>query len=171
MAAYNPPSVTELRDPMRITRYTDYSLRLLMYLALKKEELATIGEIAEHYGISKNHLMKVAQQLSNDGYTSSTPGRYGGLRLNRPAEEINIGALVRRLEEGSALMDCFGPDDNCVISSICQLKRLFADALEAFFAVLDDYTLADLVPERKQPQLARLLRIVNFADAAADDPT
>lgn len=154
---------------MRITRYTDYSLRVLMYLALKGEELATIREIAEHYDISKNHLMKVAQQLSHDGYVYSTPGRYGGLRLNRPAEEINIGEVVRNLEKDAVLVDCFGQKDSCVISPICQLKYSLAEAQEAFFAVLDGYSLADLIPARKQPQLARLLRIVEFKDAAADD--
>lgn len=152
-----------MADPMRITRYTDYALRVLMYLGLKNQEQTTIREIAEHYSISKNHLMKVVQQLSADGYVHATPGKRGGLRLQQKAEEINIGRLVRRLEQDSVLVDCFGSASSCVVSPICQLKHTLGRALEAFFSVLDEYTLADLLPDSKRPQLIELLQITNVA--------
>src|SRR5690606_40395309 len=119
---------------MRITRYTDYALRVLMYLGLKQQEWVTIREIADHYGISKNHLMKVVQQLGADGYLQSVPGKGGGVRLQAAAERINIGRLVRRFEQDSALVDCFASSSNCAISPACQLKQALARALEAFFS-------------------------------------
>lgn len=149
---------------MYITHYTDYSLRVLMYVATKGEQLSTIREIADSYGISKNHLMKVVQELNSKGYVTAIRGKNGGLRLNRPAASINIGALVRDMEKGCALVDCFAGGAGCVITPACLLKNVFAEALEAFFSALDKYTLADLVPENKKPELAQLLRVVN-ADA------
>ena len=148
---------------MRITRYTDYALRVLMYLGLKQQEWVTIREIADHYGISKNHLMKVVQQLGADGYLQSVPGKGGGVRLQAAAERINIGRLVRRFEQDSALVDCFASSSNCVISPACQLKQALARALEAFFSVLDEYTLADLLPGSKRPQLIELLQITEVS--------
>lgn len=145
---------------MHITRYTDYSLRVLMYVALKGEEISTIGEIAESYDISKNHLMKVVQELNVKGYLIAVRGKNGGLRLNGRAEDINIGNLVRDTEQDLALVDCFaGSTAGCTITPVCHLKSVFAAALEAFFNVLDQYTLADLLPKQKQPALIKLLRI------------
>src|SRR5690606_31820486 len=128
---------------MHITRYTDYSLRVLMYVALKNDGLSTIGEIADSYGISKNHLMKVVQELNIKGYITAIRGKNGGLRLAGPAEAINIGQLVRATEQDLALVECFSGGQHCVITPACELKKVFAEALEAFFAVLDQYTLAD----------------------------
>lgn len=142
---------------MHITRYTDYSLRVLMYIALKGEELSTIGEIAESYDISKNHLMKVVQELNAKGYLIAVRGKNGGLRLNGRAEEINIGSLVRDTEQDFALVECFTNAQACTITPACHLKKVFAEALEAFFKVLDQYTLADLVPTQKQTALIKLL--------------
>lgn len=142
---------------MHITRYTDYSLRVLMYIALKGEELSTIGEIAESYDISKNHLMKVVQELNAKGYLIAVRGKNGGLRLNGRAEEINIGSLVRDTEQDFALVECFTNAQACTITPACHLKKVFAEALEAFCKVLDQYTLADLVPTQKQTALIKLL--------------
>ncbi len=144
---------------MHITRYTDYSLRVLMYVALKGETLSTIREIADSYGISKNHLMKVVQELHNKGYVSAIRGKYGGLRLAGSPEDINIGFLVRDMEQDLALVECFNGGRGCPITPACELKRVFAQALEAFFATLDQYTLADLLPDGRASHMIRLLRI------------
>ena len=144
---------------MHITRYTDYSLRVLMYVALKGEEISTIREIAESYDISKNHLMKVVQALNSEGYLIALRGKNGGLRLNGRPEDINIGALVRHTEQDFALVECFGSVNGCIITPACQLKFVLAEALEAFFKTLDKYTLADLLPRARQGELIRLLEI------------
>lgn len=142
---------------MRVTRYTDYSLRVLMYVALKGEELSTIGEIAEAYNISKNHLMKVVNQLANKGYLQAVRGKNGGMRLNQAAEEINVGKLVRDTEQDLELVECFGKNNECVITPACELKHVLASALEAFFSTLDNYTLADLLPQKYQKKMIQLL--------------
>lgn len=144
---------------MHITRYTDYSLRVLIYLALKGEQQCTIREIADSYNISKNHLMKVVQELNNKGYLIAQRGKNGGLRLNGEATAINLGTLVRDTEQDLALVECFNGGSGCIITPACQLKRIFAEALEAFFSVLDRYSLADLVPSHQQPELIKLLNI------------
>ena len=144
---------------MYITRYTDYSLRVLMYAALKGDDISTIGEIAESYAISKNHLMKVVQQLNAKGYLIAQRGKNGGLRLNGPAENINIGNLVRDTEQDLALVACFTDSTSCTITPACHLRTVFSEVLEAFFKVLDQYTLADLLPEKNKPALINLLRI------------
>lgn len=146
---------------MRITRYTDYSLRVLMYLAQKGETLSTIAEIAESYNISKNHLMKVVQELNSKGYLIATRGKNGGLRLNGKPEDINVGALVRDTEQDLELVECFGSNNHCVITPVCQLRVALAEALQAFFAKLDEYTLADLLPQSKAADMVQLLRIVS----------
>lgn len=146
---------------MHITRYTDYSLRVLMYLGLKKDKLSTIGEIAVHYGISKNHLMKVVQELSNKGYVVATRGKNGGLRLNGEPRNVNIGALVRGIEQHFELVECFSENNSCVIAPVCQLKRLLSEALDGFLQVLDRHTLEDLLPQAEIPELTQLLQIVD----------
>ncbi len=143
---------------MYITRYTDYSLRVLMYLALKGEAQSTIREIAESYGISKNHLMKVVQELNSKGYLIALRGKNGGLRLNGDAKNINMGTLVRGTEQ-DALVDCFNGGSGCIITPACHLKLVFAEALEAFFKTLDQYSLADLLPAQQQLELVKLLRV------------
>lgn len=142
---------------MRITSYTDYSLRVLMYLALKGDEQATIREIADSYDISKNHLMKVVQDLNSKGYLIALRGKNGGIRLNGDPENINIGALVRDMEQDLALVECFGGDNTCIITPACHLKKILAEALEAFFRSLDGYSLSDLLPGSKRKALIRLL--------------
>ena len=149
---------------MRLTVYTDYALRLLMYLALKDDGLATIAEVADSYGISKNHLMKVAHQLGVGGYVGTVRGRGGGLRLAKPAEKIGLGEVVRRTEPDMALVPCFKPvDDLCAIRSCCVLKGALDKARGAFVEVLDGYTLGDLV--RPRGPMRALLAI-----ASADAP-
>jgi Rrf2 family transcriptional regulator, nitric oxide-sensitive transcriptional repressor len=142
---------------MRLTAYTDYTLRTLMYLAVNADRLATIAEIARTYRISESHLMKVVHQLGMAGDIETIRGRNGGLRLGRPADAINLGTVVRRTEEDMDLVACFDGSATCAISEICVLQAVLHEALAAFLAVLDRFTLADLVAPRAQ--LAALLGI------------
>lgn len=132
---------------MRLTVYTDYSLRVLMYLGVRgPDHLATIQEIADTYQISKNHLMKVAYDLGKHGYIETIRGRGGGIRLAMPAGEIIIGQVVRKTEEDFYLVECFNPENNlCKISPECRLKNALYEALQAYLKVLDSYTLADVL--------------------------
>jgi Rrf2 family nitric oxide-sensitive transcriptional repressor len=130
---------------MRLTVFTDYTLRTLIYLALRPDRLSTISEIAAAYGISANHLMKVVQDLAQAGDVATLRGQRGGLRLARRPTEINLGAVVRRSEPDLHLVPCFGADACCAIQPHCVLATAFDEALKAFLAVLDRYTLADLV--------------------------
>jgi Rrf2 family nitric oxide-sensitive transcriptional repressor len=142
---------------VQLTRYSDYSLRVLMYLALDPERLVTIEEIAQSYGISKAHLMKVVHQLGLRGYVDTVRGRGGGLRLGRRPEEIGVGEVLRSTEENMALVECFEPaSSQCAIEPACGLRSVLHEALAAFLGVLDRYTLADLVARRRKP-LSRLL--------------
>ena len=129
---------------MRLTRYTDYTLRTLMYLSVNNGGHATIADISRAYHISETHLMKVAHQLGVAGDIETTRGRGGGIRLARPAASINLGAIVRRTESDMALVACFEPGGACAIDSVCLLTAILREALAAFLAVLDRYTLADL---------------------------
>jgi len=141
---------------MRLTFYSDYSLRLLMYAALKPKTLITIQDVAEAYGISKNHLTKVAFDLSRAGFIETVRGRGGGLRLAKKPDEIGLGNVLRLTEARSTLVECFNPMTNtCVIVGPCRLKGVLARAEKAWFAVLDEYTLADLTA--KNTGLARIL--------------
>ncbi|MCK7546574.1 RrF2 family transcriptional regulator [Marinobacter koreensis] len=144
---------------MHITRYTDYSLRVLIYLAVQGDELATIQEIADSYDISKNHLMKVVHQLNKKGYIETIRGKKGGMRLHMAPEEINIGILVRETEQDLNIVECFSSKNACRITPVCGLKSMLGEALTAFLAVLDKYTLADVIQDRHRPQLLRLLQI------------
>ena len=146
---------------MRLTTYTDYTLRTLIYLALEPERLARIAEIAKAYGISENHLMKVVHQLGVAGYVETIRGKNGGLRLAVRPEAINLGAVVRRVEPDLDVVPCFSPSGTCRIRPVCALKGVLGDALGAFLAVLDRYTLADLVAPRKE--LAGLLGVSSIS--------
>lgn len=139
------PRPCRSRD-VRLTRYTDYSLRVLIYLSAPPDRLASIGEISEVYGISRNHLMKVVQDLVRLGFVTSTRGRKGGIRLARAPEEIGIGAVVRATEDSFQAAPC----DTCLIAPACGLRCALEEAVAAFLAVLDGYTLATL-PRRDQP--------------------
>ncbi len=142
---------------MNITRYTDYSLRVLIYLAVKDPVQCTISEIAQSYDISKNHLMKVVQSLAQTGYVKAIRGKNGGVSLNEPAQRINVGKLVRSLEDKTRLVECFGKNNQCVITPACELKSMFAQAQEAFFVVLDGFYLSDLTGEQQGSALRQLL--------------
>jgi Rrf2 family nitric oxide-sensitive transcriptional repressor len=131
---------------MRLTLHTDFALRLLMLLALEPDTLHTIEEVATRYRISKNHLMKVAQTLAQQGFIESVRGRNGGLRLAKPAERINLGAVVRTTDDSLVLVECFARETNtCVVASACGLRGPLDEALAAFMAVLNKYSLADLI--------------------------
>ena len=142
---------------MRLTLFTDYTLRALIYLAVQPDRLVTIGDIAEAYGISTNHLMKVVHQLATAGDVVTVRGQHGGLRLGRAAQDINLGTVVRRTEPEFAIVPCFGSEQDCAIRPECVLAGVLDDALRAFLAVLDRRTLADLVAPRAA--LAQLLRL------------
>ncbi len=144
---------------MHITRYTDYSLRVLVYLAVQQDRLSTIQEIADSYQISRNHLMKVVHQLNRKGYIETVRGKSGGMRLHRDPSSINIGVLVRETEQDLALVECHSSGGGCVIAPVCGLKGVFTNALNAFLETLDEYTLEDVLPDRHKPQLLRLLQI------------
>lgn len=129
---------------MRLTRYTDYAMRVLLYLGQEPERLCSIAEIARGYGISQNHLMKVVNDLVNAGYLESVRGRNGGIRLARPASVINIGALVRHTEDSLELVEC----GSCIIGGACGLTGVLGEALQAFLSVLDGYSLADVIARK-----------------------
>ncbi len=131
---------------MHLTRYTDYSMRMLLCLGARPDRVCSIAEIARAYGISQNHLMKVAHDLGKAGYVEALRGRSGGLRLARPADKINVGDVVRQTEQGFELAEC----DSCVIAPACGLSGVLNEALAAFMAVLDRYTLADLLRQRSK---------------------
>ena len=132
---------------MRLSEYTDYTLRVLMYCAAHRERLVTIGELAEHHGVSKNHLMKVVNDLAHQGLVETTRGRGGGLRLLKEPGAIRIGDVVRATETDFRLVECFDPSTNlCSLTPRCRLKHVFDDALQAYFKTLDGATLADLIP-------------------------
>lgn len=145
---------------MRLTNFTDYALRVLMYVGAKGDENSTIDEIADYYGISRNHLMKIVFLLGKLGYLSTTRGKGGGLRLGMDPAKLNIGKLVRQTEEDLALVPCMESEGECRIRSACVLRSVLADALSAFLGTLDQYTLADLLEPKR-----RLARLFAFADA------
>jgi len=143
---------------MKLTTFTDYALRVLMYLALEPERLGTIQGIADAYGISENHLMKVVHHLAKSGVVESVRGKGGGIRLARPASEIRVGAVVREAEGDGPVVECFGDQNQCCIAPDCKLAGVLARAFAGLYDYLDQYTLADLV-ERRQP----LIRILQMA--------
>ena len=143
---------------MRLTDYTDYSLRTLMYLGMNRERLVTIQDIADAYGISKSHLMKVVHQLGLAGLVETIRGRSGGLRLGKEPEEINIGEVVKGTEPDFVMVECFDRKiDECVLSPACELKDVLRRATEAYLNVLKGVTLADLL--RNSPSLNRFAKI------------
>jgi Rrf2 family transcriptional regulator, nitric oxide-sensitive transcriptional repressor len=134
---------------MRLTTFTDYTLRTLIYAAARPDAVVTIADIAKAYGISANHMMKVVHQLALAGDIATTRGQHGGLRLARTPDAINIGEVVRRTEPDLELVACFGDTPHCVIEEACVLRHALGAALQAFLTVLDRYTLADLVEPRQ----------------------
>lgn len=137
---------------MQLKKYTDYALRVLIFVGMKQErELASIKEISETYNISRNHVSKVVHELSKEQLIETVQGRYGGIRLAKRVAEINIGEVVRKIEQDFVLLECFDREQNhCIISPACKLKHALHEALEAFFAVLDRYTLEDLIVNERE---------------------
>jgi Rrf2 family nitric oxide-sensitive transcriptional repressor len=137
---------------VRLTLSTDYSLRVLMYLAVRPEGLATIDEISRAYDISRGHLMKVVHALGRAGFVETSRGRGGGIRLARPLDSITVADVVRQTEDRMDLVECFDPvTSHCRIEPVCALRKALDEALDAFLTTLDGYTLADLVARRRQP--------------------
>ena len=143
---------------MRLTLHTDYALRVLIQAAIADGKLITINHIAETFDISKQHLMKVVNDLSHKGYLETMRGNGGGIRLRRPPRDINIGQVVRETEERLDVIGCLGQHGYCRIERVCALRGVFYDATQAFLAVLDGYTLGDLI-KVKQSALASLLSL------------
>jgi Rrf2 family nitric oxide-sensitive transcriptional repressor len=149
---------------MQLTQFSDYALRTLIYLGVREGDLATIEEIAASYGISESHLTKVVHKLGRLGIIDTVRGRGGGMRLNRRPADINIGATVRQMEGNLTIVECFDVEHNtCPIAPVCGLTGVLTEALEAFMAVLDRYTLADMMKERRN--FAGLLSISIEDDA------
>lgn len=130
---------------MRLTVFTDYSLRVLLVLASRTEELVTISDIAGAYGISHAHLMKVTHVLGKTGWVDTVRGRNGGMRLAADPRKLKVGDVVRALEEDFALVECMGENDHCVLTGACGLEVALREAMENFIRDLNRYTLADLV--------------------------
>ena len=147
---------------MRLTLYTDYSLRVLFYLAQKNDEMVTITELADFYKISRNHLVKVVHNLGIRGYIHTTRGKNGGLMLARPASEIVIGDVVRNMEPDFELLECFNiATDQCAITHFCALKSVLIHARNDFLSTLDRYTIADsLTGVAKKSHEFKLNRLV-----------
>src|SRR5689334_17804563 len=130
---------------MRLSVFTDYSLRVLIQAAIRHPKKVTIDEVANAYGISRNHLIKVINELGRAGFLVTQRGRSGGFTLARPADRIFVSEVVRFGEESQPLVECFDPERNkCVITPACRLKGVIAEAKRAFFDVLAKYTVADV---------------------------
>ena len=140
---------------MRLTTFSEYSMRVMMYLGLQHGQLATIAEIAQAYNISENHLTKVVHQLAQRGYVETVRGKGGGLRLARDPNTVNLGAMIRDSEGEPSLLPCVDSQSDCCIQPACKLMVILREAQTALFNVLDKYTLADLLSE--QAPLARIL--------------
>jgi Rrf2 family nitric oxide-sensitive transcriptional repressor len=131
---------------MQLSLQTDFALRTLMALATARG-LVSVDDLARRYDISRNHLAKVAQRLQAEGFIETFRGRGGGMRLARPAADIQVGEVVRRMENLDSFVACFGGDGACTVAGLCSLKPALAGALEAFLVHLDSITLAELLPD------------------------
>lgn len=141
---------------MKLTAFTDYALRVLIYLAAQSGRRATIAEICAAFGVKENHLTKVVHHLGRRGWVETTRGKGGGLLLAKPAKDIRIGDVVRDTEGQAQPAECFSPEEShCCIAPVCQLKGVLAEAVQAFYAVLDRCSLADIT--RNQSELASVL--------------
>ncbi len=136
---------------MQLNSFTDYALRTLIYVVARAPEKASLTELAEAYDISRNHLVKVVNRLATLGYLNTTRGRGGGIELGQPAAEINVGAVVRAIEPGFPIAECFRRGENhCRITPVCRLKGVLANARDAFLEELSRHTLADMVANREE---------------------
>ena len=145
---------------MELTLHADYSLRVLLYLTEHRDRPVSTQEISEAYGISRNHLVRVVQTLQAHSFIKASVGRAGGLSLARPPSEINIGQVVRKTEPNFRIVECFQPETNtCRIAPICKLRGVLNESLNAFWHVLDGWTLADLAPTKGIAPLSNFLAI------------
>ncbi|NYI00562.1 RrF2 family transcriptional regulator [Cupriavidus plantarum] len=140
---------------MKLTDYTDYALRTLIYIAVHPDGLVTIQQIADSFGIPKNHLIKIVHRLGQEGFLLTLRGRSGGIQLARPASQIGVGAVIRTMEPDFGIVECFRTGNECLITPVCGLRGVLHEALQAYFDVLDRHTLEDLV--RKPHALQRVL--------------
>lgn len=134
---------------MRLTTFSDYTLRVLMYLAVNTEGRSTIRGIARSYAISENHLTKIVHHLAKLGIVESIRGKGGGIRLALSPEKIRIGQVLRESESGTPIVECFSPDNKCKITASCKLAKILKRSFDSFYQYLDQYTLADLVSTPK----------------------
>jgi len=146
---------------MQLTLHADYAFRVLLYLGSQPPgHVAATKDISQSYGISKHHLVRVVQTLSEHGYVAVNAGRAGGVSLAREADQIKLGDVVRNAETNLQVVECFDMRTNtCPIVPVCQLKPVLSEALDAFLSVLDSYTLADLLNPRRRTSLAKLLAV------------
>ncbi|MCB1381047.1 MAG: Rrf2 family transcriptional regulator [Novosphingobium sp.] len=143
---------------MRLTKLSDYALRVLMYAEANKDQLITIEETSRVYNISRTHLMKVVNILVREGFLKGVRGRSGGFTLGKDPKDINIGAVIRATEPDFALVECFLTGNQCNITGSCKLPNIFNEAVGSFLATLEKYTLADIVLQRRKFNLSRLDR-------------
>lgn len=131
---------------MQLTRHTDYALRILMYLGNQSETLSSVAEIAAYHSISRNHLVKVVQGLTEAGFVKTTRGKHGGMQLSREASDISVGSVVRKMENHFDIVECFeDKSDGCCIASSCRLKGVIHQATNNFLAELDQTSLSDVL--------------------------
>lgn len=143
---------------MKLTSFTDHSLRVLIYLAAVPDRRATIAEVADKFEVSKNHLMKVVHFLGTCHWLANKRGKGGGIELSMAPEQINLGQVIRLTEGESKTTECIGlKADHCAIAKVCELKDVLRQAVDAFYKVLDQYTLADVT--HNSHGLSKLLRI------------
>lgn len=151
---------------MRLTYHTDYALRMLIHLEANRGRATRVADVADSYGLSRNHLLKVALRLGRLGYVTTLRGRAGGIALAQNASDINLGTVVRQMEEDFAVVECLRQNGGlCAIAPACRLKSVVGRALEAFLSVFDEYTLADITGNRAA--LAQLLSLSEPSPAAA----
>lgn len=155
---------------MQLTLHTDYALRVLIYLAQKKEGLTTITEIADFYHISRNHLVKVVHHLSTEGFIQTTRGKHGGMRLARTADMISVGEVVRRMEPNFDIVECFSASNQpCTVISVCALKAVLYQASNEFLGILDKYTVADATQQNAHTeQLFSVDQLLNSRPQSTD---
>ncbi len=145
---------------MRLTQFSGYGLRVLIYAGLKGDQLSTIAEIASAYGISKNHLMKVVQQLVSEGFLYSRRGKKGGVRLARDPDQITIGSVLLAMEPGFGVAECLRAHNDCALTPICRLRARLREAKQAFLQVLDEVTIGAILDDNShQAMLRDLLRV------------
>jgi len=144
---------------MQLTVYTDYSLRVLIYLGLHRENIATIADIAKKYQISRNHIVKIVHHLASLGFVHTIRGRNGGMSLAREPESINLADVVLKTEPNFQLVECFRREGDCCIEEACRFRGALNRALQSFFTVLGEYTLADLIEDKSE-----LLQFLNYVN-------